>query len=260
MTILTMQEYCHDRISGFRRALRSGVDRVLRPFGFELRRINPATMDAAVMRLPQRGFKVETIIDVGAAKGSWAELAAAAFPHAKVFMIEALREREGTLKSLCQARRGFSYHIGAAGSKPGAVSFLVTDDLDGSGVSPEVNQEDPRVRTVETDSLDNLADRHGLKPPFLLKLDTHGFEVPIIEGAERLLESTQVVIIECYSFQGKTCSRLLFWEMCEWMRKRGFRCFDLVDPILRPSDGVLWQVDLFFARSDWPSFSDLKWH
>lgn len=233
---------------------------VLRPFGFELRRINRSTMDEAVRRLPKRGFNVETIIDVGAAQGHWAELASSAFPNAKVFMIEALRERENTLKALCEARRGFSYHIGAAGRNPGTVSFLVTNDLDGSGASPAAKHEDPRVRTVEMDSLDNLVLRHSLKPPFLLKLDTHGFEVPILEGAEHLMESTQVVIIECYLLRGNESTRLLFWEMCDWMQKRGFRCFDLVDPLLRPCDDVLWQVDLFFARSDWPSFSDLKWH
>ncbi len=34
-------------------------------------------------------------------------------------------------------------------------------------------------------TIDDAVAHHGLVGPYLLKLDTHGFEVPIIEGAIR---------------------------------------------------------------------------
>ena len=61
--------------------------------------------------------------------------------------------------------------------------------------------------------------------------------------------------MECYLFRNSD-NWLLFWEMCDWLLKRGFRCMDVVDPLYRPKDGMLWQLDLFFARSDWPKFQD----
>jgi hypothetical protein len=39
------------------------------------------------------------------------------------------------------------------------------------------------------------------------------------------------------------------------MAQRGFRCIDLVDPMHRPHDDSLWQMDLVFARKDRPEFS-----
>jgi hypothetical protein len=39
------------------------------------------------------------------------------------------------------------------------------------------------------------------------------------------------------------------------MESRGFRVFNLVDVLQRFHDGLLWQMDIFFARKDDPMFS-----
>ena len=89
-----------------------------------------------------------------------------------------------------------------------------------------------------------------------MKLDTHGFEVPILEGAVRTLAETEVILIECYTFRiAPAC--LTFAEMCRYLGERGFRCIDLGDPLYRPHDDALWQMDLVFVRKDRPEFSYL---
>ncbi len=108
------------------------------------------------------------------------------------------------------------------------------------------------VPAITVDAL--LRDR-GLPPPYLLKLDTHGFEVPILEGAAESLRQTQLVVVEAYNFRIENES-LLFHEMCGYMGGKGFRCIDLCDPMHRPKDGALWQFDLFFlpaAREEFTS-------
>ncbi len=92
-----------------------------------------------------------------------------------------------------------------------------------------------------------------LSGPFLLKLDTHGFEVPIFEGAGATLANTVAIIVETYNFK-IGAEGLLFHEMCAWLQPRGFRCIDVVDVMRRPGDDLLWQMDLVFVRSDWPEF------
>jgi FkbM family methyltransferase len=216
-------------------------------------------MKHAIGRIPDRELRVESVVDVGAAAGEWTELALKSLPNAQYLMVEALEERRGALNSVCQRHPGNCFaHIGAAGAARGEVEFLVARDIDGSsavnGKAPAPGEE---IRTVPVATIDQLVRDYKLKGPYLLKLDTHGFEIPILEGATNAMSEASVLIIECYLFSGAD-KRLLFWEICDWLKERGFRCFDLVDPLLRP-DGMLWQVDLFFTRSDWPNFGKTRY-
>ena len=52
--------------------------------------------------------------------------------------------------------------------------------------------------------------------PFLIKLDTHGMEVPILNGAKQTLQDASIVILETYIFSIGPES-LLFDEMCRHM-------------------------------------------
>jgi hypothetical protein len=85
--------------------------------------------------------------------------------------------------------------------------------------------------------------------PFIIKFDTHGYEVPILSGAQKTLENTAYIIMEVYNYR-HTDGTLLFYEMCEHLDSLGFRCFNLADPMQRSIDNSLWQMDLFFARKD----------
>jgi hypothetical protein len=43
--------------------------------------------------------------------------------------------------------------------------------------------------------------------------------------------------------------------MCAYLGGLGFRCIDLVDPMYRPHDDALWQMDLVFLRQTRPEFT-----
>jgi len=103
-------------------------------------------------------------------------------------------------------------------------------------------------------TVDEEVARLKLPPPYLLKLDTHGFELPILEGAMNTLASASLVVIETYNFR-LTDSSLKFHEMCTFMENKGFSCIDLVEPMHRPGDQAFWQVDLLFVPSDNAVFS-----
>ena len=96
--------------------------------------------------------------------------------------------------------------------------------------------------------------RRSLSPPFLVKLDTHGFEVPILDGASRTLEETSLLVVEAYNFDLGP-GALRFPDLCRLLEQRGFRCVDLADPMWRPRDGALWQLDLLFVPASRPEFA-----
>jgi len=93
----------------------------------------------------------------------------------------------------------------------------------------------------------------SLPGPYLIKLDTHGYEVPILCGAKETLSKTNLLVIETYNFR-LLGSSLLFHEIIAYMRERGFGVIDISEPHWRVLDFAFWQIDLFFVRLDRPEF------
>lgn len=88
--------------------------------------------------------------------------------------------------------------------------------------------------------------------PCLLKLDTHGVEKAILEGANTVLENSTILIIEAYNFQ-ISAEAILFWELCQYLHERGFIVADAIDIMHRALDGAFWQCDVVFVRNSWPN-------
>ncbi|WP_221032512.1 FkbM family methyltransferase [Actomonas aquatica] len=228
----------------FRTRLKAFANTLLAPAGLSLQLTRDVfDMPGLLARAAARGLRPGSVIDIGASDGCWSLLARPYFPRATFVLFEPLTERAPELAQLEQ-RYGFRHIAAAAGDEVGETRFAVEDDLDGSGVVPANSDHDTRVVPVET--VDHVVATHQLKGPFVLKLDTHGFEVPILSGAIDTLAHVELLIIEAYNFELQPgCLR--FHELCAWLEPHGLRPCDVADPMRRPGDGALWQMDLAFA-------------
>lgn len=230
------------------------IHSMLAAFDLELRRVRQpvpgvhcnSEMIQGVRRFKSLGLPIRTIIDVGAAAGSWSVSAHGFWPAATYLLFEPLIERKSQLEMITTRYPNMHYIPYAAGNGPGNIEFAISEDLDGSGIA-SVNTTDANIRSVEVTSIDIEVNRFNLAGPFIIKLDTHGFEVAILDGCKHIMDSVSLFIIECYGFKIADNS-LLFWEMCRHMAERGFRLFDIVDVMNRPNDGAFWQCDAFFVR------------
>lgn len=232
-----------------RKELLRRVNRVIAPTGAQLYRAG-ADMDYALDWLARRDHQIASIFDLGAAQGHWSRVALALFPKARVIGVDPLEERREALGRLREENPRFDYVSAAAGAEDGGAARLaVTSDLDGSSVDGLGKE----ARSVPVHSLDAIAKMKGLRGPYFLKFDTHGFEKPILEGARDMLKDTRFIVMEAYNFR-HTPGTLLFHEMIDYLGQRGFRVSHIVDVLNRPSDGALWQIDLMFARADDPIF------
>jgi FkbM family methyltransferase len=237
-----------------------------RAFGLEIRKAQPVatapaanipvsrdrdSMSSGLARLKKKGFRPATIIDLGAAAGTWTIEAMRHFPESNFVLFEPLEERKQELEKLAAKFPNVKPVFAAVGAKKGVVNFNVTDDLDGSGVFD--SEKDGGNRKVDLVTLDETVLKGSPNGPFLLKFDTHGFELPILDGALETLKKTNVVIMECYGFRiSDSC--LLFPEMCIHMEKLGFRLGDIINIVRRPGDELFWQCDAFFLKNDNPMF------
>lgn len=196
---------------------------------------------------------VKTIVDVGAAAGTWTLLAKELWPACSYVLFEPLEERKGDLENLAASNDNIFIVPFAAGETDSEARFFVSNDLDGSGVAGNAVNTDEHIRVVKQTSIELEIKKLNLKGPYIIKLDTHGYEVPIIEGSAQIINEVSAFIIECYGFRIAESS-LLFWEMCAYMNNLGFSLFNMVDLMSRPKDGAFWQCDAFFIRKEHPVF------
>jgi FkbM family methyltransferase len=203
------------------------------------------------VRLASRNHVFNTVVDVGAAVGGWSANFAEVIPGKSHLLVEANAIHEPALLACCKGRQNWGYVLKACGREPGHVFFDGSDPF--GGVASDIPTDSASQR-IEVTSIDHEIGRLGLKGPFLIKLDTHGYEVPILEGASEVLSSTELLVVEVYNFElHNGCLR--FWEICRWMQDRGFVPIDLFDVLYRPKDGALWQFDLVFVRENAAAFA-----
>jgi FkbM family methyltransferase len=241
--------------------LKAAIKKVFRKMGYEIVpqgalkkapvKDSTFTMGAALKRCRERGTAVSTVVDVGASNGIWSKRCMQTYPDAAYLLIEAQEPHRNDLEKYAAGNKNVNVVMAAAGSREGKIYFD-NGDLFG-GLASETPLEKNCIEVPVT-TIDNEVRRLGLKPPFLVKLDTHGFEVPILEGAAETLKNASLVIIETYNYQ-LTANSLRYWEMNSYMEKLGFLPVEMVDFMLREKDKTFWQMDTFYIPASSANFS-----
>jgi FkbM family methyltransferase len=213
------------------------------------------SLQSALERIMVKDIKIETVIDVGASNGSWSKIVQQYFPKAFYYLIEANPYHLNSLEKFKLSSENIDFLLAAAGDINGEIYFDASDPF--GGLASHTSSQGANIK-VPIVTIDSVCKLHDFQPPFLIKLDTHGFEIPIFEGASEILNKTNLVIVETYNFNIAENS-LRFHKICEYLENKGFRCIDICDPLFREKDLALWQFDLFFIRSDHPAFLCNSW-
>jgi FkbM family methyltransferase len=204
----------------------------------------------------RQDVSAETVIDVGASDGRWSAGMMQHFPRAKYLLVEAQEKAHGAgLQQFAARHANVEYVLCAAGDRAGEIQFDASGAFGGTAGTLPFAQNNIVVPMA---TIDTLVRERGLRPPFLLKLDTHGFEVPILNGARETVSRAAMLIIEAYNFTLQPgCLR--FYELCALLEERGFRCVDMFDLMFRPGDRALWQMDIAFMPASHPVFQSSEY-
>jgi FkbM family methyltransferase len=234
--------------------LKSFVKTLIAKAGFDLTRNGraqpPIDMRSGLASLQRNGIIPATVLDVGASDGQWSELALQFFPNASYVLFEPQPVHASALERyLAKYATATRVLRKAVGRTTGSTFFEVSDPFGGA----LAHQPGPNVIEVPIVSLDDAVAELQPKPPYLIKLDTHGYEYSILEGASESLRLANALVIEAYNHK-RTNEGLFFWELCAYLYERGFRPIEVVDVGRRPRDGIFWQMDIFFARTTWSGF------
>ena len=224
--------------------------------GYELRKkqnMNPSDLMSRMVKIRlsmaevldlivDLGFSPTTVIDVGVAKGTPALYTH--FPNAQYLLIEPLKEFENNLKEICKEYDA-EYILAAAGAKSDMMVIRISPKLEGSSLL----WTDGVKRTVPVITLDSVIKEKNLRGPYLLKVDVQGAELQVLDGASTLLKDTELVILEV-SFFRFIDGYPEFYDVIDYMKKRGFVAFEVFGGHNRPLDGARAQVDIAFVREE----------
>jgi FkbM family methyltransferase len=236
-----------------RAAARDAMKGLLARTGLEVRRRGAGprrTLAEVLEHMRAQSVAPATVIDVGVASGT-PELYAA-FPDARLLLVEPLREYAPALEAL-RSERGAEVVQAAAGAEAGTVELTVHRVLACSSAIGERTGDEADVtrRAVPVARVDALCAERGLPGPYVLKVDVEGFELDVVAGSEAILPETEVVLLEVSLFRLNGANPQLGDVVCA-MRERGYAVYDIYGGHLRPLDGALAQVDLAFVRDDGP--------
>ncbi|WP_172834070.1 FkbM family methyltransferase [Nitrospira japonica] len=238
------------------------IQRTARAFGIEIRRIQPVaagepgserpSLEGSLTQAREAGLDPKTVIDVGAAVGSFTRTCRGVFPDARYLLVEPLEEYLPSLDKVVKDIPGATYELAAATDHRDGVMVNIHPDLVGSSLyreteeGSEVNGIPRKVPSVTVDAL--VRERHA-EPPYVLKIDVQGAELDVLAGAERVLQRTDLVLLEVSLFQFFERGPV-FCDIVEFMKTRGFVPYDILNLQYRPLDHALSQVDISFVKEN----------
>lgn len=207
--------------------------------------------------LTMKAHNIDTIIDVGANHGGAYKRFRANGFDGQIISIEPIPSVQATLSSMAEKDPHWSVMPPMAlGDKNGEAQFNVSEATDLSSVlqhSDALATALPRTKVVETitvemKTLDTLYDELNLDGKnVFLKIDTQGYEMPILRHAEKTLERIKGIQLEMSLFElyeGET----LFDETIAFLKERGFSTHMLIETNFSRKLNRQLQVDGIFYK------------
>ncbi len=210
------------------------------------RRLEVPSIRFALERLKQNGFSPQSVFDVGAYQGDFAELCFELWPETSVTCFEVLPGPSNNILQRAQAGKSLQLIpcLLGAENRP-EVEFNLAETA--SSVLTEQAQPQMEKAIFPMRTVDDVVARelHGRAPDFL-KMDVQGYELEVLKGATRSLPSIQVILAEV-NFLDLHDGVPLLAQFISWMHDRGWAAYDICGLIRRPLDRALWQADMIFV-------------
>jgi FkbM family methyltransferase len=207
-----------------------------------------------VLGLRAAQIEPKTIFDVGANRGQFGLAAAAAYPQAEIHCYEPLPRPYKELARAFRSNPRVHCHPLALADRQGTAQIRVASQDQSSSLLPmhaNHHRAYPHITEGEPTeiSLTTLEDEiQRIQPvgPILLKIDTQGYEWPVIQGAGAAISKIQWLLLET-STQPMYEGEVLFEELGQRLSGLGFR-FLFPAEIHRNLEGAPDQFDALFAR------------
>lgn len=188
------------------------------------------------------------MVDIGSAEGAFFLIRGEVglYPDARHFFVDAMEENVPLYDRVARSFPA-AHAIAAAANLYGETEIRVDPGAYNThihGLQPD--QESYTRRSVPVRTLDRLCrEREELAGPYLIKIDVQGGELDVLRGAEQVLSSTSIIVLEA-----QICLfRDTLPDIVQLLRLRGFALYDITNLSYYQSDGTLYQcLAVFIAQ------------
>lgn len=198
------------------------------------------------------GFAPKCVLDGGANIGLWSKQILKEFNTIdNIIIIEPNPNLIDSIKkNISDYNIKHTIFQAAIGEKHGSSALKLFEESfeDNAGASLLNHVELNPKKIIETEilTIDEIVKEMDIIPD-LIKLDLQGFELQALKGAESILGKTEMIISECGFFEAYE-NRTLPQDLFEFLFKRGYRLYDIVDISNREFDNATGWCDFIFVN------------
>lgn len=172
-----------------------------------------------------------TIFDVGANIGQSSQWFRSIEPRATIYCFEPVASTFALLRKATEKDNNIIIEHMAFGAAAGTKTIRLFDQF------PVLNSlkddlmndnENAREEIISVETIDRYCLQKNIGRIDLLKIDTEGYELPVLEGSNQMLQEGRISFIYCeVGFSRRNTRNTYLPELGEWLEIKGFHFFGL---------------------------------
>ena len=208
-------------------------------------------LDQNFLRLIKKlNYKPNVIYDIGASNGQWSIKMNEILPESQFILFEPLadsHEYSDILTNSLQKHSNFTLKKVALGNQNSEIIVNIKPNIVGS-TTLEIADKKVKQKTVKVDTLNNLIVESEFPIPNIIKIDTQGSELAILQGATNILPEVDFLMLECWLIKGYGKNTPLLIDIIQFLLEFNFSLFELTG-CYRNQEGLLVTQDCVFINT-----------
>ncbi|MEO8399930.1 MAG: FkbM family methyltransferase [Ignavibacteriaceae bacterium] len=228
--------------------LKKKIKKVMHKVGLDVKKYKPINYKWL------ENLEIQSVIDVGANVGQFANEINKILPKVKIYAFEPLTDCFNELRNNTKKLNIQLYNY-ALGNENGKNEINMSNHTPSSSLLKMtqlhkdiyVHSKDHNIQKIEVRKLDDMYGNMDIKFPILLKLDVQGYELEVLRGAKDFLNRVKVVLTEInYSrlYQNQATFKDLFLLLDSY----GFAYRGNLVQTVSPINGEVLYTDSVFVK------------
>ena len=231
------------------------IHRFTRSLGFDFYALKDRS-DGELLRLRWlKEMNINTVLDIGANEGQFALMIRKLLPQVTICSFEPIPDCYTKLLANFSKDRDFKAFNVAVGDKEETIEMNINDfspsssllEIDDLHVENFKHTANTKKQLIQVKTLDGLRTQIDLAKPYLVKIDTQGYEDKVIRGGQEVLAGADVIFVEL-SYRSLYKEQTLFDDIYNNLVRLGFQYHGNFEELLSPINGSVLQSDGIFIK------------